>query len=158
MNEHHYHMTLTWTGNVGQGTKEYSGYERSLVISCEGKPDLLGSADPVFRGDPTKYNPEELLLAAVSSCHMLSYLHLCADNKIVVTQYKDQPTATMKIEKGVGKFTEAVLNPVIFITDAAQVELAEKLHHKAHEICFIANSVNFPIHMRPTIQVEVIPK
>ncbi|MBS0655615.1 MAG: OsmC family protein, partial [Verrucomicrobia bacterium] len=97
MTEHHYQMILTWTGNKGQGTKEYRGYERSFVLACEGKPDLVGSADPMFLGDKTKYNPEELLVAALTSCHMLSYLHQCAENKIIVTQYRDQPNGTMKI-------------------------------------------------------------
>lgn len=153
--EHQYQVTVTWTGNRGQGTSEYKGYERSHIISVEGKPDLLGSSDPAFRGDRTKYNPEELLLSSLSACHMLWYLHLCAENKIVVTEYKDQPTAIMKVEKsGLGKFTEATLCPIILITDSEKISEAEMLHQKAHEMCFIANSVNFDIRIKPTIQSE----
>lgn len=149
MLEHHYKLKITWTGNKGQGTKEYQGYERSHIISAEGKPDLLATADPQFRGDPTKYNPEELLVAALSSCHMLSYLHLCAVNKIVVTAYLDNPVGTMVLEAGAGHFTNVTLHPVITITDGSRVEEARKLHHVAHEKCFIANSVNFPVDVEP---------
>lgn len=152
MNEHHYQLTVTWTGNKGNGTKDYQAYERSHTISVEGKPDLLGTADPMFRGDPKKYNPEELLVAALSSCHMLSYLHLCAVNKIVVTTYIDKPTATMVLEGGTGHFKEAILHPTITIMDPSRIEDAKKLHHKAHEICFIANSVNFPVNVDPIIR------
>lgn len=149
MAEHHYKLKITWTGNKGQGTKDYQSYERSHIISGEGKPDLLATADPMFKGDPSKYNPEELLLAALSSCHMLSYLHLCAVNKIVVTAYIDNPMGTMVLEGGSGHFTRAVLHPIITITDKTRLEEAKKLHHLAHEKCFIANSVNFPVDVEP---------
>src|SRR5579872_7075602 len=111
MSEHLYRISMKWTGNTGQGTKDYRSYERSHVISSQGKPDLLGSSDPLFRGDATKYNPEELLLAALSACHMLWYLHLCSEKKITVVEYIDQPTALMIIEtSGSGRFKEATMH------------------------------------------------
>ncbi len=110
MKKHHYSLLLHWTGNTGNGTTNYRDYERSHEISIEGKPLILASSDPSFRGDPGRYNPEELLLASLSGCHMLWFLHLCADNKIIVVDYYDQPTATMQENKeGSGRFTEAVL-------------------------------------------------
>jgi organic hydroperoxide reductase OsmC/OhrA len=151
-NDHIYQIQVIWTGNRGEGTKDYRSYDRSHSFMAKGKPDLLGSSDPAFRGDPTKWNPEELLLASLSSCHMLWYLHLCADHKIVVTDYQDQPVGKMKLEKdGKGYFEEATLNPVVTITDPASISLAETLHTQAHEKCFIANSVNFAIQLHPTI-------
>lgn len=151
MAEHKYQITVTWSGNRGEGTKDYRAYDRSYVITHPGKPELLGSSDPVFRGDPKKYNPEELLLASLSSCHMLWYLHLCSDHKIVVTKYEDQPTAVMVVDpSGSGFFQEAVLNPVITLTDPLQIDLAKSLHIKAHEKCFVANSINFPLKINPT--------
>jgi organic hydroperoxide reductase OsmC/OhrA len=151
--EHHYEVIVTWTGNRGQGTKDYQSYERSHTVTGKNKPDLLLTADPMFRGDPTKYNPEELLLTALSSCHMLSYLHLCDVNKIIVTQYIDKPTGVMVLESSFGHFTEAVLRPVVTITEASKIEEAKKLHHIAHEKCFIANSINFPVHIEPDIRI-----
>lgn len=155
MSEHLYRISMKWTGNTGQGTKEYRSYERSHLISSQGKPDLFGSSDPLFRGDPTKYNPEELLLASLSACHMLWYLHLCAEHKIVVIEYIDQPTALMLIEpSGSGRFKEATLQPAIVITDSGQLGEAERLHQAAHEKCFIANSMNFPVTIKPSMQVK----
>lgn len=145
MAEHLYQITLKWTGNLGEGTKDYRAYSRNHLISSKGKPDLLGSSDPMFRGDATKYNPEEPLLAALSACHMLWYLHLCSDKKIVVVEYVDQPTATMVVDAaGSGRFTEATLHPHIVITDKARADEAQELHEVAHKKCFIANSINFP--------------
>jgi organic hydroperoxide reductase OsmC/OhrA len=153
MGNHSYTVGVRWTGNMGQGTLDYRAYERAHVISSKGKPELLGSSDPMFRGDTTKYNPEELLLAALSACHMLWYLHLCADRKILVTAYEDNPTAIMKVESdGGGKFTEATLRPSVVITDQARLEEAAELHKSAHEKCFIARSVNFPTKIEPTIK------
>jgi organic hydroperoxide reductase OsmC/OhrA len=148
--DHNYKISVKWTGNTGKGTVEYKAYERSYILSAEGKPNLEGSSDPAFRGDAAKWNPEELLLAALSTCHMLWYLHICATNKIVITQYEDHPVAVMKLEtSGAGQFTEATLNPRIVITDAKRIGDAEKLHHEAHEKCFIARSVNFPVKVVP---------
>lgn len=153
MTDHHYKLIVKWTGNQGEGTKDVRSYERSLVVSAEGKPELQGSADPAFKGDPSKYNPEELLVAALSTCHMLSYLYLCAVNKIVVTAYVDQPTATMSVDQtGNGRFKETTLFPQVTITDPSRIADAEKLHEEAHHKCFIANSVNFPVNAKPTIK------
>lgn len=152
--EHTYKIGLLWTGNNGSGTENYTSYERAHTLHAEGKPDLFGSADPLFRGDSAKWNPEELLLASLSSCHMLWYLHLCANHKIIVQTYEDTPQALMRIEKnGAGQFVSAELQPVITITQADQKQLAESLHSQAHRYCFIANSVNFPILLNPTITI-----
>ena len=153
MTEHTYNLTITWTGNQGQGTKDYRSYDRSHVVKVGGKQDLLCSSDPAFRGDKTRHNPEELFLASISSCHMLWYLHLCADSGIVVVDYTDTATGTMtETDNGGGHFTEVTLHPTITIADKTMETLATELHTKANELCFIANSCNFPIHHRPTIQ------
>jgi organic hydroperoxide reductase OsmC/OhrA len=150
--EHHYRVTTTWTGNTGTGTSGYRDYSRDHEVAIEPKPaPLLGTADPTFRGDPQRYNPEELLLTALSQCHMLSYLHLCAVNKIVVTGYVDRAEGTMETDQTGGHFTEAILNPEITITPESDAELAAQLHEPAGEACFIAASVNFPVHHRPKI-------
>lgn len=152
---HHYQVQVLWTGNNGQGTSNYQAYERNHEITGEGKPAFLGSADPAFCGDKTKYNPEELLVASLSSCHMLWYLHLCAKKSVVVTSYTDQAEGTMQENQdGSGRFTEVVLNPIVTITATSNQETAEQLHEQAHHFCFVANSVNFPIRCQPSIQVE----
>lgn len=145
-----YTLQLEWTGNRGTGTLDYRSYSRDHIISREGKPDIAGSADPSFRGNAARYNPEELLVAALSSCHMLWFLHLCADAGIVVTGYTDSPTGTL-IEQadGGGKFKEVVLYPKVIITDGSRIEQANALHPRAHELCFIARSCNFPVHHQP---------
>ena len=154
-NLHHYQLQLTWTGNIGEGTTGYSTYERSHTLSIPGKPDILGSSDPVFRGDASRYNPEELLLAALSSCHMLWYLHLCAENGIVVTAYTDHPTGTMQeADNGSGRFTEVTLRPKVTIKDPKKLEKAKSLHKSANQHCFIANSVNFAVHHEPICEAE----
>lgn len=151
-NEHSYKVTIEWTGNTGQGTKDYRSYERSHSILSEKKTNLLCSSDPAFRGDPTKWNPEELLLSSLSSCHMLWYLHLCSEKKIVVTKYVDHAVATMAVEStGAGRFQEATLYPIIEITDPSRISEAEKLHEGAHKKCFIANSINFPVKVVASI-------
>jgi organic hydroperoxide reductase OsmC/OhrA len=145
MKTHHYALELNWTGNTGAGTKTYAGYSRNHEFFSTGKPVVPGSSDPSFRGDPKRYNPEELLLAAIANCHMLWYLHFCSENKITVTHYTDQPTATMQEEtNGAGKFTEAVLHPQVTISNG-DAGLAHALHDKAHEFCFVAQSLNFPV-------------
>lgn len=151
---HNYSITIEWTGNRGDGTKSYGGYDRSHTIKAEGKPAIEASSDPAFRGDKSKYNPEDMLVASISTCHMLWYLHLCADAGIVVTAYSDSATGTMK-EDAVngGRFTEVVLHPVVVITDAAKTDLANELHSKAHKQCFISNSVNFPVLVKPNTNV-----
>lgn len=149
---HYYEVSISWTGNKGLGTSSYSNYERSHLIQSPGKSDILGSADSVFRGDPTKWNPEELLLASLANCHMLWYLHLCADNQIVVQSYEDKPQGIMQLEKnGSGRFIEVTLKPMVVIDNQEKKSLAIDLHHKAHEYCFIANSVNFDILINPIV-------
>ena len=155
MRQHYYTIDTAWTGNTGTGTTTYKGYERSHDISAPGKPTIAGSSDPAFRGDARRYNPEELLVAALSTCHMLSYLHVCAVAGIVVVDYKDQARGTMEeTSNGSGHFTEVVLHPVVTITDASRTEEANQLHHRAHELCFIANSCNFPVKHQPVCQVQ----
>ena len=149
---HNYHICLKWTGNLGEGTLTYRAYTRDHTISIEGKPDLLASSDVAFRGNLERYNPEEMLLASASSCHMLSYLHLCAVHKIVVVEYLDKPTGKMlESADGSGKFEEITLNPAIVVTEKAMIEKAVELHHAANKLCFIANSLNFPIRHSPVI-------
>jgi organic hydroperoxide reductase OsmC/OhrA len=152
--QHQYRMQAEWTGNTGEGTSTYKSYERSVTISAEGKPNLLSSADPAFRGDSHCWNPEELLVASLSTCHMLSYLHLCVLAGIVVVGYKDQAEGTMSLEGGTGRMTLVTLHPEVIITDESKCALAKELHEKAHKQCFIANSVNFTVESRPTINVK----
>lgn len=152
---HSYQVKVDWAGNTGAGTSGYRDYERAHEISAAGKPVLYGSSDPAFRGDATRYNPEELLVAALSTCHMLWYLHLCADSGIVVTAYVDQPRGQMlETEDGGGRFVEVVLRPEVTVKEAADLLVAETLHEQAHHLCFIANSVNFPVSCTGTIRVE----
>ena len=142
---HRYATTLTWTGNTGEGTASYRSYERAYEIAAEGKPALLGSSDPSFLGDPARWNPEELLLASISSCHQLWYLHLCAVNGVVVTAYRDEAVAVMiEDETGGGRFESAVLRPHVTIS-AGDPAAALALHHEANAKCFVANSLNFPV-------------
>ena len=149
---HQYQSEIVWTGNLGTGTSSYKDYERSYTISSPQKPVILGSSDPMFRGEASKYNPEDLLLSSLSACHMLWYLHFCSDKKIIVEEYKDNATATMQLDpNGSGKFIEATLHPVIKIKSAANIQLAHDLHEQAHKFCFIANSLNFDVSIKPTI-------
>ena len=146
MRSHHYSSQLNWTGNRGEGTVDYRSYDRSYTVSNNGKPDIQGSADPVFRGDHSKWNPEELFIASLSACHMLWYLHLCADEGIRVLAYRDQAKGVMEErENGRGKFAEVVLHPNVIISDPDNLGKAKQLHHQANEMCFIANSCNFPV-------------
>ncbi|MEV0346294.1 OsmC family protein [Nonomuraea sp. NPDC050680] len=151
--EHHYSVTVTWTGNLGEGTSGYRSYSREHEVAAEGKPAVPGSADPGFRGDPARWNPEELLVASLSQCHMLWYLHLCSVNGIVVTSYVDEPEGTMVVDAGSGggRFSEVTLRPTVMITTPSLHAKALELHAEANKLCFIANSTNFPIHHKPTI-------
>lgn len=148
---HTYEVRTTWTGNKGSGTSSYSAYSRDHEIAVPGKATALpGSSDAAFRGDASRYNPEELLVSAVSTCHMLWYLHLCAEAGVTVLSYEDACHGVMRENSdGSGAFVEIVLNPAVLLADATRTEDAERLHHKAHEMCFIARSVNFPITVRP---------
>ena len=152
---HHYRTTLVWTGNTGSGTSDYTAYHRDYTLSADGKEDIAGSADPAFRGDGTRWNPEDLLIASLSACHKLWYLHLCAVNNVVVTAYQDDAEGELKEDKQRGGFfTKAVLHPRVTITAHSDRDKAMSLHHKAHELCFIANSVNFPVTVEATIDRE----
>lgn len=153
--QHHYRLTVTWTGNKGIGTSDYLSYERSHTVSVEKKADILGSSDPHFRGDETKHNPEELFVASLSSCHMLWFLHLCADAGVVVLDYVDFAEGTMQetADSG-GHFTEVVLHPNVMVSDHEMIAKANALHDKAHALCFIANSCNFPIRHVPKCKVK----
>lgn len=154
---HHYSLSVKWTGNTGEGTRDYRAYERSHQIWSGEKPIIAGSSDPAFRGDKTKYNPEELFVASLSTCHMLWYLHLCAEAGIIVTDYADHATGTMtETGNGAGKFTEVVLQPTVTITHESMREKAEALHHKANELCYIASSCNFPILHQPVFIVKAL--
>jgi organic hydroperoxide reductase OsmC/OhrA len=149
--EHVFTINLTWTGNRGNGTATYRAYGRDHEITANGKSlSIPASSTPVFRGDKDRYNPEELLIASLSSCHMLWFLHLCADAGIVVTAYADDAHGTMKLNRdGSGQFTEVVLCPRVQYEQAPAREKIEELHHRAHDLCFIARSVNFPVRCEP---------
>ena len=154
MRLHHYKTKTTWTGNVGQGTSAYKAYERSHIISVAGKPDIQGSSDASFRGDKTKHTPEDLFVSTLSTCHMLWYLHLCAVNGVIVTEYYDEATGTMEeTPDGSGRFTVVTLNPVVSVAEENMIDKANALHHDAHKMCFIANSVNFAVTHEPTARV-----
>ena len=158
--EHHYQLAATWTGNLGSGTSDYRAYSRDYEIAAPGGPKRVpipGSADPAFRGDGSRYNPEELLVAALSGCHMLWVLHLCAEAGIVVTAYEDSPVGTMRENQdGSGEFTAVVLHPRMTIADGSQIEQARALHQRAHQMCFIARSVNFRVSHEPEIVIESV--
>lgn len=155
MSTHQYKTYLNWTGNLGKGTKNYRVYSRDHEISTEGGLlPIPGSSDPAFRGDPERYNPEELLLASLSACHMLWYLHLCAVNKVVVTAYSDQATAEMEEnEDGSGQFSRATLFPEVTVETVEMQEKALQLHHEAAKLCFIARSVNFSVSHEPVVSI-----
>jgi organic hydroperoxide reductase OsmC/OhrA len=149
--QHKYKLIVKWTGNKGTGTSSYKEFERSHSIIVDNKVEILGSSDPAFRGDKKKHNPEDLLLASVSSCHMLWYLHLCAVDGVIVTDYIDNATGIMiETSNGVGKFTEITLHPTVTVTDNSMTEKANEMHKKANELCFVANSLNFPVYHKPT--------
>ena len=143
MAEHRYETQLTWTDPTG--TVDYRDYTRRHEVAAPGRPVLVGSADRAFRGDPTLWNPELLLLAALSECHLLSYLSFCARDGVVVVAYADRATATMAQEGLGGRFTQAVLHPVVTVAEPGMVARAEALHGPAHDACFIASSVSFPV-------------
>ena len=152
---HNYSLTVKWTGNRGTGTSDYRSYDRNHVIQSELKADIDGSSDPAFRGDKTRYNPEDLLVASLSSCHMLTYLHLCAVGGVVVTAYVDHASGNMvETSDGGGHFIEVTLKPVVTVKDGSMIDKANELHHKAGELCFIASSVNFPVKHQPTAIAE----
>ena len=148
--EHRYRSTVVWTGNTGEGTASYKAYERAHVISAAGKADIAGSSDASFRGDASRWNPEDLLVVSASTCHMLWYLHLCAVNGVVVLDYRDTAEGVMVEEaNGSGAFSRIVLKPQVKLSAGSSEARAHELHHEAHAMCFIANSVKCEIAVEP---------
>ncbi len=153
--EHHYETSITWTGNTGSGTSTYRSYERAHEIEAAGKPVIPGSSEPAFRGDPTRYNPEDLLVASLSACHMLWYLHLSAQAGITVGTYLDRAEGIMAEDgRGAGRFTRVILRPEITVAAGTDLKKAEALHHDVHGMCAVANSVNFPVTVEPIFTVS----
>lgn len=153
---HRYRVDVDWTGNLGSGTDGYRNYRRDHQIRIAGKPTLAGSADPVFRGDATRHNPEDMLVAALSSCHMLSYLHMATLVGVVVTAYTDAAEGSMATAGDGGHFVEVVLRPTVTISAGSDPLKAVAAHEAAHRACFIANSVNFPVRCEPRIVVDAM--
>ena len=152
--EHTYTTTITWTGNKGAGTIAYDAYARDYEIACEGKSTIRGSADPLYLGNAMRHNPEEMLVAALSACHMLWYLHLCAANDVVVEAYEDVVDGLMLTRPdGSGEFNKVTLRPRVTISAKSDAAEAMRLHVKANEMCYIARSVHFPVHHEP----EIVP-
>ena len=146
MKQHMYDVRIEWTGNEGQGTKNYRGYGRDHIIFADGKPEICGSSDPSFRGDRSRYNPEELLVASLSACHMLWYLHLCAMNHVNVLEYCDAASGVMEEhDDGSGEFVRVTLKPAVLVGSGDDQARALALHQEAHRLCFIARSVRFPV-------------
>ena len=153
--QHQYKLKIKWTGNKGCGTSGYREYDRSHSILVENKVEIHGSSDPAFLGDKNKHNPEELLVASIASCHMLWYLHLCAEAGVVVVDYVDEARGVLlENQDGGGRFTEVTLHPIVTVTEISMIDKANALHNKAHELCFIANSVNFPVRYEVEIKVD----
>ena len=155
MTSHMYETVVTWSGNRGRGTSGYRDYGRENEVTAAGPAPIAGSADPTFRGDAARWNPEQLLVAALSQCHMLSYLHVCAMAGIVVTGYTDRARGAMATSGIGGRFTEVALSPAVTVTAPEMVAEAIRLHDDAHHACFIANSVNFPVRHFPVVAVEL---
>jgi organic hydroperoxide reductase OsmC/OhrA len=155
MKEHHYHTDLKWTGNTGTGTSNYRAYERAHEVSVTGKPVIPGSSDPSFRGDASRYNPEEMLVMSLSSCHMLWFLHLCSEAGVVVVDYTDKAAGVMEeTAGGSGRFKTVALHPHVVVTEEQMTAKLNDLHHCAHEMCFIANSCNFPVSCEATSEIN----
>lgn len=147
---HRYTLTLDWTGNRGSGTSGYKDYGRDHSLTAPGKPPITGSSDPAFLGDAAAWNPEQLLLASLSACHQLWFLHLAAQAGVIVTEYRDQPEGEMQEDAdGGGQFNGVTLRPRVTVDGVVESGLLERLHHRAHQLCFIARSVNFPVLCEP---------
>lgn len=152
MKTHTYETLVRWSAEGGEGTKDYRSYRRDHAISVDGKAAIAASSDPAFRGDGTRYNPEELLVASLSSCHMLWYLHLCATNGVAVLDYSDNATGMMEENAdGSGEFVRVQLRPRVTLAAGGDRSRALALHHEAHRLCFIARSVNFPVEVAAEI-------
>lgn len=147
---HQYTVKLDWTGNQGKGTASYTAYSRDHSIRVKGKSKIKCSSDPSFRGDETRYNPEELLVASLANCHLLWYLHLCSEAGVVIINYEDNPVGVMvETPDGGGHFTEVILQPHVEVAEESMIEKALSIHQAANKKCFIANSVNFPVKHEP---------
>jgi organic hydroperoxide reductase OsmC/OhrA len=154
-NTHDYKARLIWEGNLGTGTTTYQGYGRKYRMQIDGKPEIVGSADPLFRGDANAYNPEDLFVAALSSCHLLSYLALCARSKINVVAYEDNAIGTLLLRPdGGGIFESVTLRPVVTVAPGSDEKRAMELHETAHDLCFVAASVKIPVLHEPQIRIE----
>lgn len=150
MRSHSYRVEVAWSAGTSPGTTNYRAYSRNHAIAAAGKPPIEASSDPTFRGDAGRYNPEELLIAALSSCHMLWYLHLCSQRRIVATGYHDDADGTMELAPdGSGRFVRVTLRPTVTVAGAVDPAVATALHEDAHRFCFIAQSVNFPVLVEP---------
>jgi organic hydroperoxide reductase OsmC/OhrA len=151
--QHIYETVVTWTGGRDGGTTGYRDYGRDHDVTAEGRPTIAGSSDPAFRGDPDRWNPEQLLVVALSQCHMLWYLHLCAVGGVVVTGCVDRAAGTMTEHGDGGQFTEVVLRPEVTVREPAMMADAQRLHADAHRACYVASSVNFPVRHQPTVHM-----
>lgn len=152
---HHYDVRVEWTGNLGTGTSAYRAYSREHVVAAEGRPPVPGSSDPAFRGDPTRWNPEQLLVASLAQCHMLWYLHLASSTGVEVVAYADQAHGVVAIDAdGAGQFESVTLHPTVTVAEHRMIDIAEKLHDDVPALCFIARSVNFPVRHEPAIRVR----
>jgi organic hydroperoxide reductase OsmC/OhrA len=150
LDEHHYSLTVRWTGNLGSGTSSYREYSRDHDVEIPGLPVLKGSADPTFHGDRSRYNPEQLLLTALAQCHMLSFLHVAVRHGVVVQSYEDHATGMMRLNRdGSGQFESVTLRPQVTVAEPVPADLAEEMHRQANAVCFIARSVNFPVMHAP---------
>jgi organic hydroperoxide reductase OsmC/OhrA len=153
--QHPYQITIEWSGRIHGTTASYTSYSREYTIKCKGKADLICSSDQLYRGQPDLYNPEDLFVSTISSCHMLWYLHLAADHGIHVVSYIDQASGVMQVDDdGGGRFTNVTLRPQVVIASEQDAALAVDLHKEAHHKCFIANSVNFPVDCFPVINCD----
>lgn len=152
LGDHRYALTSTWTGNLGTGTSGYRDYRRDVTLEIDGKPTILASSDKPFRGDPSRWNPEDLLLASLSECHLLSYLHACVVAGVVVVSYRDTASGLMREDgSGGGAFVDVLLRPEVVVAEESMIEAAQRAHHQAHEWCFIANSMNFPVRHEASV-------
>ena len=158
LDEHRSALTVRWTGNLGEGTASYRGYSRDHDVEIPGLPVLQGSADPTFHGDRTRYNPEQLLLAALSQCHMLSFLHVAVKHGVVVTGYEDRAEGLMRTNRdGSGQFESVTLRPRVTVAAPVADDVLAEVHAGANRVCFIARSVNFPVRHEPSVVLEEQP-
>lgn len=155
MKTHDYSVSLNWVGNLGSGTSSYRAYSRDHTLRAEGKADIEGSSDKIFHGNPKRWNPEEMLIGSLSQCHMLSFLHVASEAGIVVLEYSDAASGTLELRPdGGGHMTAVVLRPRVVVTAVADEEAVNRAHHRASELCFIANSMNFPVTHKPECEIR----